>query len=70
MERQPVASSNIKSVGYDEGTMILEIEFHSNEVYQYFGVSEATFSGLICAFSKGTYLNEYIKGRYQYRRVR
>lgn len=70
MERQRVASSNIKSVGYDERTMILEVEFHSNEVYQYLGVSEAAFSALIGASSKGTYLNEYIKGRYQYRRVR
>ena len=38
MIRQPVSSSNIRSIGYDSESNTLEIEFHSGGVYQYFGV--------------------------------
>lgn len=38
MIRQPVSSSNIRSIGYDSKSNTLEIEFHSGGVYQYFGV--------------------------------
>jgi KTSC domain len=33
MERQPVSSSNLKSVGYDPRSRTLEIEFHNGGVY-------------------------------------
>lgn len=69
MHRQSVNSSNLKSVGYDSTTQILEIEFHHGGVYQYSGVSHAVFDGLLSAGSKGTYFHSHIKGRYPYRRI-
>ena len=38
MQRQPVTSSNVRSIGYADGT--LEVEFLDGSVYQYMGVSE------------------------------
>lgn len=40
MNRVPVSSSNIRSVGYDPQAQIPEVEFHNGGVYQYSHVSE------------------------------
>lgn len=61
MERVPVQSSNLSSVGYDAETLTLEIEFHHGTVYQYFGVPPEIYEGLINAGSKGTFFNQTIK---------
>ena len=36
MDRTPVVSSNINSIGYDASSSVLEVEFRSG-LYQYFG---------------------------------
>ncbi|WP_329909961.1 KTSC domain-containing protein [Serratia quinivorans] len=61
MNRFPVSSSNLRSVGYDTQTIILEVEFNSGWVYQYLGVPYALHVGLMGASSKGSYLDTYIK---------
>jgi hypothetical protein len=38
MDRTPVSSSNLSSVGYDPDEQILEIEFNGGRVYQYYDV--------------------------------
>lgn len=69
MERIPVESSNIASIGYDEDTNTLEIEFHNGGVYQYFDVPFAVYDGLMEANSKGQYLAQQIKGQFRYVKV-
>lgn len=69
MIRQPVASSDLRTVGYDAARQILEVEFHSGGIYQYFGVPSSVYSGLLQAGSKGRYLHAFIKGRYTYQKV-
>lgn len=69
MIRTPVSSSNIRSVGYDARSSVLEIEFQDGHVYQYSSVRDGTFSALMRAWSKGTYFHDYIKNRYVCRRV-
>jgi hypothetical protein len=69
MERTGVSSSNLHSVGYDSNTRILEVGFLTGSVYQYSGVPESIYQGLMSAGSHGRYLANYIKGRYSYRRV-
>ena len=51
MERIPVSSSNLCSVGYDPGSQTLEIEFNHGGVYQYAGVPEGEYEGLMSACS-------------------
>lgn len=64
MLRYPVfGSSNIKSAGYEAGT--LEIEFQSGEVHQYIGVPETTYFAFLNALSKGKFFATHIKGRYK-----
>lgn len=61
MIRQPVKSSNVKSVGYDPGSGTLEVEFLSGTVYQYPKVSTKEYEALIGAESVGRALNTVIK---------
>ena len=63
----PVSSSDLASVGYENGT--LYIRFHSGGLYAYSGVSESVYSGLISAGSKGRYFHAHIRGRYGERRI-
>ncbi|MCK6565114.1 MAG: KTSC domain-containing protein [Dehalococcoidia bacterium] len=70
MLRQPVSSSNLRSVGYDPTSNVLEVEFHGGSVYQYFGVPEHIHAGLMRAGSKGGYLADHVKDRFRYRQVR
>lgn len=69
MDRQPVSSSNISSVGYDPGSLVLEIEFHGGRLYQYSRVPEIIHSGLMSAISKGTFFHEHIRDTYPTKRV-
>lgn len=69
MNRRPVSSSSVTSVGYDPRTLTLEVEFSDGELYRYFDVPEHDADGLIAAGSIGKYLNEHIKGRYRFARV-
>ncbi len=66
MERTPVTSSNISSIGYDADSQVLEIEFNSGAVYEYSGVPAGEHAGLMNADSKGTYFNANIKNRYPF----
>ena len=70
MERQYVTSSNILSIGYDPNNMILEVEFTTGAVYQYYDVPQGIYDGLMAADSHGTFLSAYVKkGGYRYAQV-
>jgi len=69
MERKPVSSSNIASIGYDENSSTLEIEFLNNSIYQYFDVPLHIYQGLMQADSHGQFLAQNIKGVYRYSKV-
>jgi hypothetical protein len=70
MMRKIVQSTSVRAVGYDADSQTLEIEFQQGEIYQYFGVSEFLFKGLMLAASKGTFFNRNIEGRFKYREVK
>jgi hypothetical protein len=72
MQRVPVDSSSIASIGYAPEQQVLELEFRqSGEVYQYFNVPAEEHTAFLAADSKGTYLNRHFKPRqYRYHRVR
>ena len=69
MDRTPVSSSNLASVGYEPISMVLEIEFVGGRIYQYFDVPELEFRQLIQAASHGTYFNANIRSRYRNTRL-
>lgn len=69
MERSSVDSSSVRSVGYDAETMILEIEFSTGSVYQFFDVPETVHTALMNSDSKGKFFNARIKDIYRYSRA-
>lgn len=69
MERIRVKSSNLRSIGYDEPTQILEIEFQQGGTYQYFGVSKKIYDNLMKALSHEEYYERFIKNRYRRKKI-
>ncbi len=69
MQRYSVASSNLASVGYDDVTQTLEIEFLSGSIYQYYNVPEDMYKQIMGAGSKGRFFHQYIRNAYPYSRI-
>ena len=69
MRRRAVESSVIRSVGYEQATAILEIEFQTDRKYRYFAVPRSIYQGLMAAPSAGTYFNQHIRDRYPDERI-
>ena len=65
----PVASSLFASVAYDHDRAILQREFRSGAVYQYFGVPRQSSQELLQADSHGTYFNRHIRSFSRYARL-
>jgi len=70
MDRQPVNSSMIASIGYDSGNGILEIEFKSDgAIWQYFEFPEHMWNEFLICESHGKYCHANIKKRFREARV-
>lgn len=69
MQRQLVNSSDLESIGYDQVSLILEIEFKNGNIYHYFGVNSSVHEGIMVAYSKGRFFNDHIKNVYRYRKI-
>ena len=67
MQMFPVSSSNLESVGYENG--VLCIAFHGGRIYEYTGVPESVYQGLMTASSHGKYFHAYICNVYPYNRI-
>jgi hypothetical protein len=64
MTRVYVASSMIVSVGYDEPTRVLEIEFTSGVVYRYTDVPVDLYDALLDAPSHGRFFQNQIRNAF------
>ena len=69
MNREPVASSNLTSIGYDESSQTLEVEFMNGTIYQYYNIGAGLFESLMRAPSKGQFFNQNIKSAFAFSRV-
>jgi hypothetical protein len=69
MQRRPVESEAIRSVGYDPKAWTLEVEFVDGDVYRYHPVPRGFYAGLLRAASMGRYLNTRIKPFYEAEKV-
>ncbi len=66
MRKIPVISSNVNSIGYENG--IIEVAFNNGSIYQYYGVNENLFNQFLNAPSKGRFVHYVLKG-FNYRKV-
>jgi KTSC domain len=64
-----VESSTLATVAYDGKRELLQLEFTSGALYQYFGVPLVVHEAMLRASSKGSYFNHAIRGRFPYRRI-
>jgi len=64
-----VESTTLLTVAYDEARALLQLEFCSRAVYQYFNVPAAVHQSLLAAPSKGRYFNQAIRGSFPYRLI-
>jgi len=69
IEMQPVESSNLAAVGYDEPAEVLYIEFKSGSTYTYENVPYYVYEELLSADSKGQYFHKYIRSEYEFHKV-
>ncbi len=65
-EMHYVDSSNVEAIGYDSEARELHVYFVKSGNYVYLDVEEWVFNEFLQAGSKGQYLNQNIKGVYNY----
>jgi len=63
-------STAISAIYYDEQKLTLEIYFITGRIYRYLQVPAKVFTGMKKAISKGRYLNRYIKGFYDFEKIK
>jgi hypothetical protein len=69
MERKRVNSSKIRSIGYDEKTMTLEIEMRNGELWQYSKVYPEVYRRFMAAPNPTSFFEDKIAEEYSGRRV-
>jgi KTSC domain len=70
MDRKKVSSSSIRSVGYDERSRMLEVEFSDGRINQYSGVSAEVHRRLMCAPSIISYFRDNVEESFTAKRVK
>lgn len=62
-------STVVAHMDYYPESATLRITFTSGEIYDYLHVPAKIYAAMRRATSKGTYLNKFIKGSYQFKKV-
>lgn len=62
-------STVIASMSYHRESSVLRIRFVSGMIYDYKNVPEKVFKLMKAASSRGSFLNQHIKGKYRFERV-
>jgi len=70
LERKRVNASNIRSVGYDAGRQLLEIEFSGGNIVHYTGVSPEVHRRFMSSPSPGSFFQDQIDENFPSRKVR
>ena len=67
MQREPVTSSNLRSLGYNQVDQAAEVEFNNGAVYRYPGVAPEDFDALAKAGSIGSHFQRVFLPKYKTR---
>jgi len=62
-------SSVVAHYSYNAETRVLRVVFVSGLVYDYSGVPEEVYRAMKATISKGSFLNNEIKGKYPFEKV-
>lgn len=69
MQRLPVESTDLVSIGYDHKDRVLEIEFKEGRIYQYQDVAPDIYERFTRADSYGEFFFAHINKHYRYERI-
>jgi hypothetical protein len=73
VDRVPVSSTSIASIGYDGASSTLELEYRHGGLYRYFEVPPDVYQELMAAPSAGASIGRYVVERirtaYRYEQV-
>ena len=61
MKMERVESSNIKAIGYDDGSKTLRVEFHSGASHDYPDTSPEQHADFMAADSKGKHFHKHFR---------
>lgn len=64
MQMIEVESSNIDAIGFENNILI--VRFMSGSVYSYSNVEPEVYESFLNSESKGKFLHQHIKGKYEY----
>ncbi len=70
IERLAVQSSSLVGIAFARERRVLEIEFRSGAAYRYLDVPPAVFEEMKRAESKGRYFSQFIRGKYEFQRLK
>ncbi|HEY6979257.1 MAG TPA: KTSC domain-containing protein [Chitinophagaceae bacterium] len=63
-------SSVVAAITYDALTSTMRVIYVSGLVYDYKNVPEEVYTAMKTSFSKGAFLNRYIKRKYAYEKIK
>jgi len=69
VDRQPVKSRILRSVGYNDSAKILEIEFQNGQIYQFSDVPPKVFADLMHSDEIGKYFSEKVRPKFQSKQI-
>lgn len=64
-----VSSSNVDSIGYDDHTSTLFVQFIDGSKYAYSNVPKYVYEDLLSSSSVGSYLHVYVKNQYSHEKI-
>jgi len=70
VERKRVNASNIRSIGYDTGRQLLEIEFSGGSIIEYSGVSPEVHRRFMNSPSPGNFFQDQIEENFPSKKIR
>lgn len=68
MEMIKVESSNVERIGWEDNNLF--VEYKGGNLYKYENVTREIYLELLGSKSRGHYLNESIKGKYTYTKIK
>lgn len=63
-------SSVVATIVYDRASSTMRVIFVSGAIYDYKNVPQNVFNEMKTSDSKGIYLNQHIKGHYEFEKIR
>jgi hypothetical protein len=73
VKRRPVTSSNIASMGWEEGPGgegVMEVEYKSGHVYEYHDVPESVYQAALGASSVGKFVASQVQEKFEETRIK